>query len=318
MVRLHWTYSKLNNLLVSPKISRLLRGVKEKLLCGSAMTTPWRYLSKKPSSIEKRISLMGLTSLSKTRHCSQNSSDSRSVILVVAILIVTATYQAGLSPPGGVWQENSPELKDHSGQIAGKMIMPFYVAVYFYVHSGIAFFSALYVIMILIVGLPMWKTTPPRTSFGASSSLRTQRLQYPQFLLRWWNSLSISDAGTEWAFHLSTFAHLISYRDAASSVKKSVLLSGYQIYFPSFDFCQMAVRYFGADPPANDITQNKNSISEVDMTVLDKPPQEIVHLIDDDANEDKNNNRDDQHCDPTKVLWFYELPSLKDNTQLLH
>lgn len=36
---------------------------------------------------------------------------------------------------------------------------------------------------------------------------------------------------------------------------------------------QMAVRYFGADPPANDITQNKNSISEVDMTVLDKPPQ---------------------------------------------
>lgn len=71
----------------------------------------------------------------------------------------------------------------------------------------------------------------------------------------------------------------------------------------------------------NGITESKDSISEeVDMIVLDNEPQaqtnpvEIIHLIDDDsddadadANEDKN-NRDDQHCDPTKVLWFYELP----------
>ncbi|KAJ0248705.1 SWIB/MDM2 [Hirschfeldia incana] len=71
-----------------------------------------------------------------------------------------------------------------------------------------------------------------------------------------------------------------------------------------------------------DITHNKDTISEeVEMVVLRNKPQpnpiEIIHLTDDDdddeANEDKNNNGDDQHCDPTKVLWFYELP--KGQTQ---
>ncbi|KAH7514272.1 hypothetical protein FEM48_Zijuj11G0071100 [Ziziphus jujuba var. spinosa] len=34
--------------------------------------------------------------------------DTRNVLLVVAALILTATYQSGLSPPGGVWQDNQP------------------------------------------------------------------------------------------------------------------------------------------------------------------------------------------------------------------
>ncbi|KAF3502312.1 hypothetical protein F2Q69_00039913 [Brassica cretica] len=140
---------------VSTKTSRLLSRVKERLLCGSTITLAG-YLSKTPSSIEKRISRLGQTNLSKTRHSSQISSDSRSVILVVAILIVTATYQAGLSPPGGFWQEDS-KIGDRNSHFAGEMEMPVEVAFYFYFINGIAFFSSLYVIMILIVGLPMWK-----------------------------------------------------------------------------------------------------------------------------------------------------------------
>ncbi|KAJ4957940.1 hypothetical protein NE237_025051 [Protea cynaroides] len=34
------------------------------------------------------------------------SSDVRNALLVVVVLIVTATYQLGISPPGGLWQDN--------------------------------------------------------------------------------------------------------------------------------------------------------------------------------------------------------------------
>ncbi|KFK26766.1 hypothetical protein AALP_AA8G291000 [Arabis alpina] len=146
-----------------PKASRFLRIAKERLLCRSTITLAG-YLSKKPSFIEKRSTLLGLTNLSRTRHSSVNTSDSRSVILVVAILIVTATYQAGLSPPGGFWQET--DLSGWNFHVPGEMTMSFYNASYFFVLNGIAFFSSLYVIMILTVGLPMWKVL-----YGSSVAL---------------------------------------------------------------------------------------------------------------------------------------------------
>ena len=37
-----------------------------------------------------------------------STSDVRSALLVVATLIATVTFQAGLNPPGGVWQESCP------------------------------------------------------------------------------------------------------------------------------------------------------------------------------------------------------------------
>ena len=93
--------------LFSPEAtSSLFKSAKERLLSTTTITLA-KYLSKKPSFTEKRNNAFGLTNLSKTRNTSLNSYDSRSVILVVAILIVTATYQAKLSPPGGFWQEDS-------------------------------------------------------------------------------------------------------------------------------------------------------------------------------------------------------------------
>ncbi|KAL0397410.1 UNVERIFIED_CONTAM: hypothetical protein Scaly_0189400 [Sesamum calycinum] len=34
------------------------------------------------------------------------ANDTRNVLLVVATLIIAVTFQAGVNPPGGVWQEN--------------------------------------------------------------------------------------------------------------------------------------------------------------------------------------------------------------------
>ncbi|KAG2239017.1 hypothetical protein Bca52824_089877 [Brassica carinata] len=118
--------------------SSLFHSAKERLV-SSTTTTLAKYLSTKPSFIEKWSSVFGLTNLNKTRHTSLNSNDSRSVILVVAILIVTATYQANLSPPGGFWQEDSKQ-GDRDDHLAGQMTMTFKEAIFFYIPNGIAFF----------------------------------------------------------------------------------------------------------------------------------------------------------------------------------
>ncbi|CAH2071052.1 unnamed protein product [Thlaspi arvense] len=83
-----------------PKARRFFHNVRERLPCRSTMTLAG-YLSKNLSFIEKRNNLLGLSNLCMTGDMSINSSNRRDAILVVTILIVTATYQAGLSPPGG-------------------------------------------------------------------------------------------------------------------------------------------------------------------------------------------------------------------------
>lgn len=56
-----------------------------------------------------------------------NSKDSpsnvRNTLLVIAILIATATYQAVLSPPGGVWQDDSKKNNETKSHTAGHSVM---------------------------------------------------------------------------------------------------------------------------------------------------------------------------------------------------
>ncbi|KAL1220407.1 Ankyrin repeat-containing protein BDA1 [Cardamine amara subsp. amara] len=161
-----------------PEARRFFHNAKERLLCcRGSTTTPAEYLSRKLSFIEKRNNILGLSNLSMTRDMSLNTSDHRSAILVVAILIVTATYQASLSPPGGFWQDNSKhDVEDYDYHIAGEMIMSFFNAIFFLTLNGFAFLSSLYVIIIIIVGLPKWKLIYGSTvalSIALSSSYST-------------------------------------------------------------------------------------------------------------------------------------------------
>ncbi|KAF5455807.1 hypothetical protein F2P56_025344 [Juglans regia] len=75
-----------------------------------------------------------------------SASDVRSALLVVMALIAAATFQAGLNPPGGVWQDNK---NDHGvNQEAGTAILGSYshnCKVFFFFNT-LAFSSSIYVI----------------------------------------------------------------------------------------------------------------------------------------------------------------------------
>ncbi|KAF8099431.1 hypothetical protein N665_0244s0030 [Sinapis alba] len=135
----------------STKARKFLHSVKERLLCRST-TTLAGYLSKNLSFIERRNNLLRIGNFSLTRERSESSSETQEAILVVAILIVTATYQVGLSPPGGFWQDKVDNI-----HLPGHMTMFSRNAFFFIGLNGFAFLPYLYVIKVLIIGLPMWK-----------------------------------------------------------------------------------------------------------------------------------------------------------------
>ncbi|KAI3893109.1 hypothetical protein MKX03_015679 [Papaver bracteatum] len=77
-----------------------------------------------------------------------------SALMVVASLIATMAFQAGLNPPSGVWQDNSEKPK-HS---AGTSIMADYaprIYILFMISNTTGFLASLSVILLLISGLPL-------------------------------------------------------------------------------------------------------------------------------------------------------------------
>ena len=60
-----------------------------------------RFCLKSKLSFRKRLRI------SVIRSKTNMDNNSRNIILVVATLILTATYQSALSPPGGLWQDNN-------------------------------------------------------------------------------------------------------------------------------------------------------------------------------------------------------------------
>lgn len=102
----------------------------------------------------------------KFRKGRDSPGEVRSAFLVIAVLVATATFQVGLSPPGGIWQDNSGPNQNSTNntrtttgkQVAGQSILGTSDAITFsfiYFFNSIGFSVSLYMINILTSMFPM-------------------------------------------------------------------------------------------------------------------------------------------------------------------
>ncbi|XP_062092246.1 ankyrin repeat-containing protein BDA1 [Humulus lupulus] len=86
-------------------------------------------------------------------------SDARNALLVMAVLMATATFQVGINPPSGVWQDSDPNGNGTTPKhVAGSSILGSYSQVsftLFVVFNSLGLSLSLYMITILTKNLPM-------------------------------------------------------------------------------------------------------------------------------------------------------------------
>ncbi|GMY08518.1 PGG domain [Fagus crenata] len=91
----------------------------------------------------------------------ETPSDVRNALLVVATLIAAVTFQAGVNPPGGVWQEKYPKPEEAlppggESHDAGKAVLGYSEAsfVFFLLSNTAAFSTSGIIIGVVITGFP--------------------------------------------------------------------------------------------------------------------------------------------------------------------
>lgn len=91
-------------------------------------------------------------------------SKRRDALMVVASLIATMAFQSGLNPPGGLWQDDSPDQRHQAGQAIMASKYPTDYS-YYLSYNTTGFIASLSIILLLITGLPfkrrlfMWLLT---------------------------------------------------------------------------------------------------------------------------------------------------------------
>ncbi|XP_004309014.1 PREDICTED: ankyrin repeat-containing protein At2g01680-like [Fragaria vesca subsp. vesca] len=87
----------------------------------------------------------------KFRRGRDSPDDARNALLVVAVLVATATYETALNPPGGLWPDTNLS-KNGTEPLQGYNLAYFFIGA---VYNSIGFSVSLYIINILTTNFPL-------------------------------------------------------------------------------------------------------------------------------------------------------------------
>ncbi|KAG6635877.1 ankyrin repeat-containing protein BDA1-like isoform X2 [Carya illinoinensis] len=158
------------------RIKRMISSWSIVTLCAKIVSSPLPEVPHLKTFISSRISIFEKCYIFVFREYMELGNDTRNMLLVVATLAVTATYQAALSPPGGVWQDNSNAATDtgasellvsQPSHQAGRVIMSTGNSYLFFTLNTLNFFTnSMTIIFLLPLGitrllviLPLWALT---------------------------------------------------------------------------------------------------------------------------------------------------------------
>ncbi|CAN0925012.1 hypothetical protein LINGRAHAP2_LOCUS34516 [Linum grandiflorum] len=121
-----------------------------------------RGRSEAPQFQQHSTSAKDLEEYFKFKKERDSPSEARSALLIIAVLVATATFQLGVNPPGGVWQDtyvhNNTRSRNEKSHNAGESIMGTRHGVGFSivaVFNTIGFSTALLMINILTTRFPL-------------------------------------------------------------------------------------------------------------------------------------------------------------------
>ncbi|KAG6687624.1 hypothetical protein I3842_11G081700 [Carya illinoinensis] len=158
------------------RIKRMISSWSIVTVCAKIVSSPLPEVAHLKTFISSRISIFEKCYIFVFREYMELGNDTRNMLLVVATLAVTATYQAALSPPGGVWQDNfnaatdtgaSELLVSQPSHQAGRVIMSTGNSYLFFTLNTLNFFTnSMTIIFLLPLGitrllviLPLWALT---------------------------------------------------------------------------------------------------------------------------------------------------------------